>query len=592
MKKIFIASGVALVAFATVASAATFTRNLTVGSSGADVTALQTALIAAGESIPAGATGYFGSQTQAAVKAYQVAKGIVNPGTGFVGPLTLAVLNGGSVATAPAGVCPTGFVCTAVGGGAVNNTNGDGSITLSSSSYVSSSQTLKKGDMDKPIISATAQATAGNVTVSRFDVHFNARPWLLFSGVTLKDSTGKVLATKQLSSFYDATEVTIGQDYLVRFDNVNAVVTPGTMTTFVVTANVLAASDKITGQTVTVSIPSGSIRTINGKGYTDSLGYNSGNTTSVTLSSTGSVGDLNTRISASTPDSQTFNISTSNVTTDQVLGVFDVKLQNQSGILNQLSINIGNSVSAATSTLFQNVRLYVDGTAVAGAYSLAAGQPTFTNLNIPLTVDVWKSLTIKADVLARATAFSASSTIIADSVVGVDNNYNTITLTNASNRTGNDLTYVPNAGLSITNITPAKGNVVTASNSSVWGVAYPSISFTVVNTGDNPIYISKNANVALATTTSSGPDASTTVSYVTASGSVTGDTVAAYLVNSSRTFTYNFTVDNTNGTSAAKKISLTQINYGTGGAVDGTAAGQTAELNVNYGLTNAFVQIP
>ena len=600
MKKLIIASGVALVAFATVASAmttATFTRNLTVTSTGADVTALQTWLIGKGYTIPAGATGYFGSQTQAAVKAFQVKAGIINPGTGFVGPLTLKVLNGGDISMSSAmsamTSCPVGYDCVPKAGTVVAPaaTNADGSITLSSSSYVSSSQTLKKGDMDKPIISATAQATAGAVTVTRFDVHFSSRPWLLFSGLTLKDQTGNVLATKTLASSADATEVTVGSDYLVRFDGVNTVVTPGTMTTFIVRANILAASDKITGQTITVSIPSGSIRTINGKGYTDSLGYASGNTTAITLSSTGSTGDLNTRVGA-TPDSQTVNVSTSNVTSDQVLGVFDVKLVNQSGIINQMNFNINNSKAYNGSTLFQNVRLYDGSTLLAGAYSFTGTLATFVNLNIPVTVDQWKSLTLKADVLATSSAFAASSTIVSASIIGVDSNYNTITLLNASNRSSNDTTFVPNAGLQITNITPVKGNVVTASNSSIWGVAYPSISFTVVNTGNNPIYISKNPSVALATTTSAGVNASTTVSSVNASGQTTGDTSVAYIVNASRTFTYNFTVDNTNGTSAAKKLSLTQINYGTAGITDGTAATQTAELNVNYGLTNAFVQIP
>src|SRR6185369_15438365 len=62
-----------------------FTRDLTVGSSGADVSALQAAV---GVSP---ATGYFGSITKAAVMAYQTAHGI--SATGFVGPLTRASLN-------------------------------------------------------------------------------------------------------------------------------------------------------------------------------------------------------------------------------------------------------------------------------------------------------------------------------------------------------------------------------------------------------------------------------------------------------------------------------------------------------------------
>ena len=97
MKKFLIASGVAVLAFASIAGAqgTVFSTNLTVGSTGSDVVALQTWLIANGYSIPsiasgAAAKGYFGSQTLAAVKAYQTAKGI--PSTGFVGPLTRGLI--------------------------------------------------------------------------------------------------------------------------------------------------------------------------------------------------------------------------------------------------------------------------------------------------------------------------------------------------------------------------------------------------------------------------------------------------------------------------------------------------------------------
>jgi peptidoglycan hydrolase-like protein with peptidoglycan-binding domain len=618
MKKVLIASGIAVLAFAMVAGAQgyTFNTNLTVGSTGPDVVALQTWLVSKNYlTMPAGvAMGYFGSRTKTSVQAYQASAGL--PSTGFVGPLTRGKLNGGgAVVVNPGGTtvvpCPVGYNCTPIGGTVTTTTptNGttvsptamdgrDGSVTLSSSSYVSTSQTLKKGDVNKPIISATAQATAGSVTVTRFDVHFTLRPWLLFGKLTLKDQAGNILATKALTSAADATEVTVGSDYLVRFDGVNAVVSPtGGNTTFIVTADVLAASDKITGQTVTVSIPSGSIRTLNGKGYTDSLGFASGNTTAVTLSSTGSTGDLYTSI-AHTPDTTTTNISTTNVTAGVTLGIFDLKLQNQSGNLNTLVFNVNDNKgsSFAGPTLFQNVGLYDGSTYLGGAYTFSSANPgvvTFVNLNVPLTVDVWKSLTLKADVLATSTAFTASSTFVKASTVGVDNNYNTITLTNASNVTSNDTTFVPNAGITITAITAVKGNVTTPSSGS-WLAAYPSITFTINNTGSNAIYISKTAATALATTTSSGAAASTTVSSTVASGSTTGDTSVAYVINAnaSRTFTYNFTVDNTLGTTASKKISITQVNYGTGGAADGTAAGQDAELNVNYGLTSAFVQVP
>jgi hypothetical protein len=73
-------------------SSAVFNRNLTIGSTGADVTALQAWLIAKGHTIPAGATGYFGPQTRAALAAYQSASGIA-PAYGFFGPITRGRIN-------------------------------------------------------------------------------------------------------------------------------------------------------------------------------------------------------------------------------------------------------------------------------------------------------------------------------------------------------------------------------------------------------------------------------------------------------------------------------------------------------------------
>lgn len=70
-----------------------FTRYLVPGSRGVDVTALQQFLIDGGYGIPAGATGYFGLQTRAAVISFQKARGIAQ--VGMVGPLTRAELNKG-----------------------------------------------------------------------------------------------------------------------------------------------------------------------------------------------------------------------------------------------------------------------------------------------------------------------------------------------------------------------------------------------------------------------------------------------------------------------------------------------------------------
>lgn len=78
-----------------VTPSAAFVRNLTLGSSGQDVVALQAFLIAQDSGAKArlladaGATGYFGAVTQAALAEYQTKQGI-SPASGYFGPLTRA----------------------------------------------------------------------------------------------------------------------------------------------------------------------------------------------------------------------------------------------------------------------------------------------------------------------------------------------------------------------------------------------------------------------------------------------------------------------------------------------------------------------
>ncbi|HVW82828.1 MAG TPA: peptidoglycan-binding domain-containing protein [Candidatus Paceibacterota bacterium] len=93
----------------TTSGSCTFTRDLTNGVSGSDVTCLQQALIAAGYSIPAGATGYFGAQTTAAVAAWQKANGI-SPAAGYFGPISQSHWNLGGGTTTGGGSTGGGTV--------------------------------------------------------------------------------------------------------------------------------------------------------------------------------------------------------------------------------------------------------------------------------------------------------------------------------------------------------------------------------------------------------------------------------------------------------------------------------------------------
>lgn len=74
-----------------VSSAPVFERDLMLGASGADVVALQNYVMRQGFAIPAGATGYFGVQTKAAVAAWQAHHGIL-PSIGYFGAKSRAFI--------------------------------------------------------------------------------------------------------------------------------------------------------------------------------------------------------------------------------------------------------------------------------------------------------------------------------------------------------------------------------------------------------------------------------------------------------------------------------------------------------------------
>ncbi|HUY05282.1 MAG TPA: peptidoglycan-binding domain-containing protein [Candidatus Paceibacterota bacterium] len=97
------------------ASACSFSKDLTEGSTGADVTCLQNALKAGGY-MTANATGYFGALTKAGVVAWQKAAG-VTPTAGYFGAKSRAAFNLGGSTTTTGGTTTGGTVSAGTGTG-------------------------------------------------------------------------------------------------------------------------------------------------------------------------------------------------------------------------------------------------------------------------------------------------------------------------------------------------------------------------------------------------------------------------------------------------------------------------------------------
>lgn len=163
--------------------------NLTVGATGASVTNLQKALIGAGFSIPAGATGYFGAQTKTAVAAWQKSVG-VSPAVGFFGPLSRSKFNlscgettGTGTGTGVAGCQPgdlfsrtSGASCSATTGtgtgAALSGTDGTIDDVTSLSQY--SDEKVGEGEKGVTVLGAEVKASKdGDIALKSVRVEFD-----------------------------------------------------------------------------------------------------------------------------------------------------------------------------------------------------------------------------------------------------------------------------------------------------------------------------------------------------------------------------------------------------------------------------------
>jgi hypothetical protein len=167
------------------AAGCTFTRSLTIGASGADVTCLQNYLMSTGQSIPAGATGYFGSQTQAAVAGWQAANGVA-PAAGYFGPISQAKYTM-LMAAAPA---PSDD-------DANDDAANDDDVTLSGEASLDQFNTddgddtsLEEGQEDAPVAEFEVEFADGDGKITRLDVELvgsgdETDPWDTFENVSL-----------------------------------------------------------------------------------------------------------------------------------------------------------------------------------------------------------------------------------------------------------------------------------------------------------------------------------------------------------------------------------------------------------------------
>lgn len=612
MKKVLIASGIAVLALATIVGAQSysFSANLTVGSTGADVVALQTWLGANGFTIPAiasgaAAKGYFGSQTKAAVIAYQTKVGL--PPTGFVGPLTRGKLNaGGTVTTTSSNgtsmtttiTCPVGYTCTpnpattvtAVTTGATSTTVAvaapvgiatpgiPGTLAVSLWSTPSNGTTVYKGQA-YDVASYKVQASASDMGLNSISLDFDSRIWLYAGTITIKDDMGKVVAQASNLNVNNFTELTVGSDYRITIPVTGYVIKAAATKYLTVNLGFLVTSDRSTG---TVNITQFQTRAIDGTGVTDTETVSSSRNFSYQGSGSG---QIVVTVDAASPLQSLATLSTSATTNLIPLAIYDIKSQAAPSTLQSLNLTV--NTQTGVTNLFSNIQIKIGSNTYSA--STLGSTTSFTNLQIPLAADVYTPMTVYgsvgADTSNKFDGASASTTWTVNStnIVAVDASYSNVTVNTGTFISSNITFSASSAALS--GLTASLG--ACSVNSNTTQACQVSYSFTLA-AGNNSLYVSAVPGVALGTTTTGyinngASNASTTLTVVvTNPGTLSGDSAGSYYVvpaGSSRQFTWTGSVqfDGTQ-TPRTRTFAITQVNYG-------TASNALTANNINYNLS-------
>jgi len=415
MKKFLIASGVAVLAFASIAGAQgyMFSKNLTVGSTGADVTALQTWLIANGYDIPSissgvAAKGYFGSQTKTAVAKYQTAVGL--PAFGFFGPLTQAKLNvgGGTVivpSTPTTVMCPVGFNCIPVGGSTPSTpsvsglagTDGIIDAVTELSSY--SNEEVGDGQNDVKVAGFEVETSNdGDVAIKSVKISFDS------TGNTGSDNLDDYIESVSIwkgstkigsasaSSFNDESSTVWSKTIPVS----NSVVRADSTEKFYVSVDAVNNLDSgdISGGNDSWTVDVETVRYEDGSGVvsTETVGSFDVAISFVNFSAAADT-ELKVSLDSSSPDSGVIEVDTENDTDNVLLLVGKIKLEGTSDVvIDELPITLATVGGSTLQSVASNLTLMIGSDEFSETVS-NTGTTTFDNLD--LTIDAGTTVTFK-----------------------------------------------------------------------------------------------------------------------------------------------------------------------------------------------------
>ncbi len=415
--------------------ATTFNTDLTVGSKGADVTALQQFLVSKGDLVmPTGVSyGYFGPLTKAAVAAYQASVGIT-PAVGYFGPITRANVNALNVATGSTttGNTITGGNATDLTGITTPGVEGTISATASNSGLVS---TAYEGDTMVGILGVKIEANNSDMAIQRVKLRMDETTGnsdtkfynKIYKKLYVTDGTN-VLASVDLNSTNVYKD---GSNYYITISGFNFIVPKDTTKTLVIKADLYSAIDSTDYDTETyqLGLAANGVRAVDGAGIDEYAGGTTDNGIARTTTIAATLIDsssITVSLNSSTPrknDVVCTSGSSQNECDKLTLLVFDVKAEKDDVKITDINIanaKTGAGGAKASSTIY----LYDGSTELDNASVGTLNTAIFSNFDQIIPKGTTKTYTVKTDIRSANTTrasfvASASSTgITAENSVG------------------------------------------------------------------------------------------------------------------------------------------------------------------------------